>query len=576
VGSGESSGGDEDRTVSGLTIDGFTIDASGKYGISLRATGEIDIINNIIKGNGVINHGIRTEDIGSPHIIISNNTIRAFNTDFYNTDVDSAAILIRGSRTTAVIGGNLIEGTTSYWDTYAAGIRITEEAKADIVENSISGNGYGLILDSRENTVSGNLIVNNYRAIYMTQSDNIVTDNTIKENHIGVEGTGESSNIVRFNRIYDNKWMGARAETEKTTIEAAYNWWGASEIDEIIDLLDGDGYIYIHPWYVDEDMTNLCDEAAVKALNKAKNETEFYELLIEYEMALGLDIYSLSCFHTELSEFARLQVIHAMFGKEYPDADTLRYEFNIAVEEQWRLIPINTASNIEEIRQALDDNGLWLGIDIEYFDWTDYYRTQIEEYILNKRPTRGYENAEALRKVFEEIAELLAHEANAVAVVNNAVFFSEIRALLEDEDITTALGLDMSEYSVLSDLQKNYVAAILIDERPYSGYENKEDIKEVFKRTVVEVQNMSVEKIRLMFEGMDETELYLPEEQVYDGLTEVEGERETTPEKAIEDLETDEEALDDENMDEAPTVGESGKESEEDVGEDRGEKRPEK
>ena len=58
--------------------------------------------------------------------------------------------------------------------------------------------------------------------------------------------------------------------------------------------------------------------------------------------------------------------------------------------------------------RKLDENGLFLGLAPDYFGWTDYYRLQVAEHVLNSRQARGYENAGALKGVFDEKAGVLA------------------------------------------------------------------------------------------------------------------------------------------------------------------------
>ena len=262
-----SEGGQNGGTVEGLSIDGFTIDTRGEYGIALSATGETTIANNIIKGNGRAKHGIKVENVGTAHLIISCNTI-----EYYGTDEDSAGILIRGSNATAQITENLIDGAASYRDTYATGIEITEGAKANIVENWIQGNRFGLVLDSNDNIVSSNFIENNYWGIYMSKSGNSVTDNVIIENYIGVVADEGSDNTVTFNWIYDNDELGARTDLEGTHLTATHNWWGVSTADEVMEQISGN--VEFSPWYIDEEMTVLSDEAAVEAVNSAFDEEE--------------------------------------------------------------------------------------------------------------------------------------------------------------------------------------------------------------------------------------------------------------------------------------------------------------
>jgi parallel beta-helix repeat protein len=483
-------GGGQGGTVRGLTIDGFTIDSSAGYGIRLRATGETTIVNNIITGNGTVQYGIRTEDAGSPHFIICNNTIGD-----YSSDNGSAGILIRGSNATAEIGGNLVTITTSDDEAEAAGIEITRGAEAVILDNNVSGNGLGLVLDSRDNTVTGNVVENNDWGIYLSRSGNSITGNTIRGNVIGVAAVDRSHNTVTFNRIYDNSLKGVSTALDGTSLTVTHNWWGVSTVAEVIAQLSGK--VDFNPWYVDEEMTTLCSEAAVDAVNSARDEAELQALLREHQLALGLDF---TAYDNELTEIGRLQVALALLGGSYPDAAALRFAFEAAVEEQLLLIPINTASTVEEMCRKLDENGLFLGLAPDYFGWTDYYRLQVAEHVLNSRQARGYENAGALKGVFDEKAGVLAPTANAVTAVNNAGDWAAMKAALEDEDIAAGLGLDRTAYLALSRVERSLVAAILVDERPATGYGNHEEIQRVFELAVAEARDNGLDGMRELFE----------------------------------------------------------------------------
>ena len=175
---------------------------------------------------------------------------------------------------------------------------------------------------------------------------------------------------------------------------------------------------------------HLCSEAAVDAVN-SPDEAELQALLREHQLALGLDF---TAYDNELTEIGRLQVALALLGGSYPDAAALRFAFEAAVEEQLLLIPINTASTVEEMCRKLDENGLFLGLAPDYFGWTDYYRLQVAEHVLN-RQARGYENAGALKGVFDEKAGVLAPTANAVTAVNNAGDWAAMKAALKTKTL---------------------------------------------------------------------------------------------------------------------------------------------
>jgi len=145
-----------------------------------------------------------------------------------------------------------------------------------------------------------------------------------------------------------------------------------------------------------------------------------------------------TAFDNELTESARLQVVRAMFGKKYTDADSVRSDFETAVWKQVLLIPINTASTVEEMLEALDENGVHLGLDMtDYLALSDSQKDSVAAILIEERPGSGYDNCEAVKEVFElAVAKVKENGITDMQALFNAQFKEEQESVADENQDT--------------------------------------------------------------------------------------------------------------------------------------------
>lgn len=147
-------------TYNGVNIEYNTIENNGtsKVGLDYRYRGYGRIANNFISGNG---YGIQLS------CAVPN----------------GGAVEIEGN----TIVSNIYYGVRM---SYIDGITIKSNFIGTDINNSVKGNGYGLILDHcNQTTIGGSL-----------STRNIIANNT----QVGIQIAGGNRNLVTFNKIYDN------------------------------------------------------------------------------------------------------------------------------------------------------------------------------------------------------------------------------------------------------------------------------------------------------------------------------------------------------------------------------------
>ena len=118
------------------TVDGNTIDSTGRYGISVVQNGYARIINNTIQNNP--QEGILVSENSSARIGLLSIQDPAASPNIIQSNGGSGIQVLRSS--VAVIVGNTITGNT------LDGIRVTRSSQADIASNTINSNSENGIL----------------------------------------------------------------------------------------------------------------------------------------------------------------------------------------------------------------------------------------------------------------------------------------------------------------------------------------------------------------------------------------------------------------------------------------------
>jgi hypothetical protein len=181
--------------ISNNTIDGC---------VQSHLTGSPIVTNN----NFIGGQNYQTAITGGFSSIISNNTI---------TSSHNIAILAYDS---SVISNNIIKGDRQK-GINAYGSTLSNNIISDCSQWGIrasSGSSSGTLIEN-------NVIVTNYQGIVTSGYNNILTNNTIANNTIGIYAYYQAT--LTYNNIENNSQNQLKLDvTEKYSFNATYNWWG--------------------------------------------------------------------------------------------------------------------------------------------------------------------------------------------------------------------------------------------------------------------------------------------------------------------------------------------------------------
>ncbi|BDZ72111.1 right-handed parallel beta-helix repeat-containing protein [Methanobacterium petrolearium] len=219
----------------------------------------------------------------------SNVTIQAY-------DASKSVFTINSNGSGSTIKGFTITGGTSFT---SSGIRLNSASNCTIQSNKITRNriglyisglstnnnifnnyiqnntGNGILLYSKNNTITGNNISNNYAGIWIYSRDNLISRNIVSNNRgfgIYIEGSNnnylygniisnnnygvyffESNFEMHFNQIFGNQY-GVYSDLAGF-LNATNNWWGSNNptvtsSNTPADIVIYDGTVTYDPWLV--------------------------------------------------------------------------------------------------------------------------------------------------------------------------------------------------------------------------------------------------------------------------------------------------------------------------------------
>lgn len=229
-----------------LTLTRSTIRYSDRRAIVLFDTNSAHAIeNNLVEGTAQY-QAIYLRDASGNSTIADNLIVGSATFGIHGRDNSSATVTgntIRGSGNSGIYLGNSITGNVSIENntiensTYH-GIYIQNMAGAVTVSNNtIQGNGNnGLYLNQSSPLITGNRIYGNaLRGIYLggaASTPNIVR-NDIRDNDVGILAVSSANPLIggtaaNANDVHRNTIAGVQNDTETITIDARFNWWGAT------------------------------------------------------------------------------------------------------------------------------------------------------------------------------------------------------------------------------------------------------------------------------------------------------------------------------------------------------------
>ena len=168
------------------------------YGIFLT-----DCWDNIISNNSMFNSGLFISVENICNNIVTNNTVNGkplvyvYNESDLVLDGDAGQIILINCTNITVQNQEIFNTTV--------GIQILESNTCLLLDNTLTGNHYGIVLYGWNNTIHDNTITRNFDAIRLSGGSNIITGNTITNNDDGIYlGHSTDYNNIISNTIANN------------------------------------------------------------------------------------------------------------------------------------------------------------------------------------------------------------------------------------------------------------------------------------------------------------------------------------------------------------------------------------
>jgi hypothetical protein len=282
-------------------LDGFTVDSGTNHGIVIANSGSGAVIkNNILlgeKASSGTQAGVYSESLNNATIV--NNSIIGYQ---YGTWADGSNV------PPSTVSYNYISGTN-----YGIFFQGSNPDGQTIEYNVFENNGTGIMVAQGGHSIAYNAIRGSTGAAIRLwgtarTSNNSIVDNTLENNKIAIwlsnNNAGAVDNFAHYNKIVGNE-TGVKNDHD-AVFDARYNWWGTADLAEIEAKISGN--VDFNPWYVNEEMNKLCDEAAVEAINAATR-AGMQEALETNAVALRLDITA----YNKLSSIGQVRVSWAVY-----------------------------------------------------------------------------------------------------------------------------------------------------------------------------------------------------------------------------------------------------------------------
>ena len=249
--------------VDGTTIQGFTITGTNSSsGIFLDGVKNCNINNNTIQGyshaiylrestnNNILGNIIQNNGNG---ISLDSSTASITNNNIKDNPGDGINVM---SSSGSVISGNTITNTGTL-DGSVDAIFLWEANNNQITGNTLVGGGISLA--GSENPSSGNTIKNNnisqhYNGLFnqgngislSKANNNIIINNNITSNTVGIKIEESNNNQIYYNNIYNNGQnvaMDTNSNNNQFNTANGGNYWGSSMPDNNNDGIIDNAYI---------------------------------------------------------------------------------------------------------------------------------------------------------------------------------------------------------------------------------------------------------------------------------------------------------------------------------------------
>ncbi len=241
----------DDVVLDGFTITNplynFTADASGITTSTAGRQSNIQILNNIIHDIGILDRtGVSFGTFGLnvgpvDGLEIANNVV--YNIGNATPDAYAMGIFVYGNSPTETANHVNIHDNTVYNmvnpnSNFVDGINCGSDSEnITITNNSVHASSLkrGIVTNAFMDgpvTITGNDVTGAslYGILLRSPYEQIVTDNTITDNAIGIEVTATvtTTPIIRNNNIYGNATYDL-VNDSSVTVDAQYNWWGSPD-----------------------------------------------------------------------------------------------------------------------------------------------------------------------------------------------------------------------------------------------------------------------------------------------------------------------------------------------------------
>ncbi|MGC9308297.1 MAG: right-handed parallel beta-helix repeat-containing protein, partial [Thermoplasmatota archaeon] len=227
-----------------VTITGnFIINASNFAGIYINNTNfctiqHVEIKDNYDRGiymngshnNTIFDCVIRDNSYHGCEVFDSNNNTFKDNLIYNNTQ--GTGIWIEDADNNTISGNTLHDNYQGIFSDDWTGYGTPAPSYDNIILNNhiFNNSAYGISIDpSHRYTISGNIIHNNIRGIWVDEDSSYIDIfyNDIYENQYGIYLENQSTTEIHWNNIYNNTLYGVYHEVSSSPwVNATYNWWG--------------------------------------------------------------------------------------------------------------------------------------------------------------------------------------------------------------------------------------------------------------------------------------------------------------------------------------------------------------
>ncbi|WP_270171970.1 immunoglobulin-like domain-containing protein [Paenibacillus sp. SYP-B4298] len=333
---------------------------------------------------------------------------------------DTAAM--RAALEAALLG--LTPGVYSTW------LTADRNAVADAVQSARSGDGY---ID---------------QAAVQTAFDTAVTNRTpVATVNLSADAAAMLTALAGINLLPPAAWDNV----DKLAVA-----------QEVLDARPSDGYVSGPAAELVFDAAEL-NRAPLASVNLAADAAAMQLALEDADLALPANaLYTSYTKSADRTAVASSVLQHRTSNGAFATKAAIVTVFDSAVDARASVAAVNLAVDEAAMQAALEDNDLALNLGTHWSGWKSADKAAVSAHVLANVPTIGFADQAAVQAAFNTAVS----DVMPLASVNAATNATEMDAALTDAALNLTLGALYATYGT-------QIAAIVADNRPLDGFENK-------------------------------------------------------------------------------------------------------